>query len=177
MYIGNFVNESGQMIVSDPCYDLNDNELNKILEVLPGQWEFHILKDKRNRVESWTAYHEDFNLDNCQSLELEDQFGVDSGQLGLWDTKYFKNDKVVPLDFINKKGEYEEDWCANTQDTSIENDPWYWFNCSKTIDTEDNAGIVPFGAISQSGYGDGIYFITVFNDIDSRAIVGISVTF
>jgi len=68
--------------------------------------------------------------------KLDFEVGVDSGQAGVFDLSHYWNDSVAP--------------------EVAPEEVWYSMCCAVTL-SECSAGVVPFGAVSSSGYGDGGY--------------------
>jgi hypothetical protein len=77
------------------------------------------------------------------------EVGVDSGQAGIFDGGHYKEDKVVEgIEFENNFAE-----------------PWYNVCCDVTL-ADRGAGVIPFGVVSRSGFGDGGYTCyTIRNEI------------
>jgi hypothetical protein len=83
--------------------------------------------------------------------------GVDYGQVGVFDTKYFRRDEVVPKEYRWKKKPLEPE------------NPWYSLCCDQTLDSVE-AGVIPFGAVSSSGFGDGVYEWDLLRDRNGEAV-------
>ena len=66
--------------------------------------------------------------------------GVDSGQCGFFDDLFYGDDDV----------------CKNMEITVDYGSPWYNMCCDTTL-SEEKCGVVPYGAVSSSGVGDGAY--------------------
>lgn len=167
--LGNFEITSGEMVVSDPCYDL-DTWCMAVVKAKNGTWTSFIeLSDERKwgiRVKSLYAVHEsiegDINTINSQcTTAIQANLGVDSGQLGFFDKINYRNDNVEGV---------------NNVDEPLRPDkPWYSLCCDKTLSGE-RAGVIPYGVVSSSGFGDGNYLGTVKYDNENN-VVAIHVNF
>lgn len=98
------------------------------------------------------------HLDNFEESEIH--VGVDSGQAGFFDLEPFK-----------KQSETEEENGGYGQDT--EHGKFYRSICEQTCDGDGTFAIVPFGAASESGYGDGGYSLYFLRDKDGQVIEAI----
>lgn len=91
--LGSFEVVSGKIIMSDPCYDLHENEsINKIIKVLNGTWDAYIVKPY-GAINKLFIHHNSISLKDIY-LELDydcNKFPVDSGQFGFFDLDNFKN--------------------------------------------------------------------------------------
>lgn len=244
--LGTFDIETGKVIMSDPCYDKGTWCSAGIDGVKNGTYTAAVIMSDEGswgiRVKELHAYHEtlDFpgEIDPVWE-ELGDSIGVDSGQAGIFDEKYYDSDELIPenytytvtnlrhekgymctdgvvrthralrtlvnsmshtdllqhklcteapfgdfkeiVDSIGKGedinvfyfitlghlGHHKEDELIVTRDeTTItinkDSEPKYgntlWYNmcCDNTL-SEKSAGVIPFGCVSSSGYGDGGY--------------------
>jgi len=166
--IGYFKIESGNVRVSDPCYERDAWCSGVLTDVKKGTWNAYVLVSDEgewgSRVKQLLVTHELYR-DNENWKIANFEVGVDSGQAGIFDNKYYKDDSVVArftdLDRKNK--------------TKIcEDEPWFSWCCDKTLGIP-GGGVVPFGAVSSSGFGDGGY-VCFFNknkdgEIDAIKIV------
>jgi len=148
--LGEFQIISGNVIVSDPCYELDIWCLGKLSNVRKGKWEAHILVSDEgawgNRVAELVAEcvepGETGILLGWEPQEFK--VGVDSGQAGIFDREHYRDDSVVKG--VSRKAD----------ETIRPEEPWYSICCDRTL-SEPGAGIVPFGVVSSSGFGDGSY--------------------
>lgn len=166
--LGKFEIRSGKVLVSDPCYDLDT--YGEIDNVRKGEWvaEVSLKECFGMRVSRLYAHHVSFPCDNPFYEEWKEEpitVGVDSGQAGIFDVDYFKNQDVAkdyeylnPDEIINK-GE----------------DDWYSMCCDQTLHTECDAGVIPFGVVSSSGCGDGSY--SCFSIKKNGEVVAIMIDF
>jgi len=148
-FIGEFKIVSGIARVSDPCYK-KDTWCNGTLKVKNGTWMTNIVMfdegDWGDRVGYLIVRHKDYsvNEDSCGLEGVDFEVGVDSGQVGVFDDSFFKDDESV-------KG------LKRMDDRIIcEDEPFYSMCCDRTLH-DGQAGVIPYGAISSSGYGDGRY--------------------
>ena len=142
--LGEFEVVSGRLAVSDPCYDANVCELENVMngtwhasavELYTGSWG--------RRVARLIAVHEDYvneKMSKGQCLGFD--IGVDSGQAGLFDASHYRDSSVIP----NHEGVQEvhpsEIWYKHCYDITL---------------SPLSAGVLPYGVVSSSGYGDGGY--------------------
>jgi hypothetical protein len=153
-----FTVTSNKMVASDPCYQLDTWCQAVIDNVRNGTWYAHVdTKDEGswgNRISALVVYHVDClkNIPNILSLyhqmpKLPFVGGVDSGQFGFFDHASYRNDDAITSDIPL--------WDYTIEDSG---DKFYSACCKKTID-QPSWGILPFGAVSSSGFGDGSYDI------------------
>lgn len=162
-----------KVVLGDPCYSLDS--MNVVDNVLPGTYRTIIrivdCNSWGNRVSRLMAFHENYQHridyeDNnpetlynsytgltCRDSEI---IGVDSGQAGIFDYKYF---------------------CENENERDFNDvNSWYRKVCNITIESEggcmDNACVV-----SSSGYGDGGYRSVLFKTKDTNKVVGFVIDF
>jgi hypothetical protein len=172
----NFVIKSGKIVLSDPCYELGTWCQGVIDKVKNGVWMAEIVDtiDGGGRISRLIAYHIDFptttdNITDDGEL-LPFDGGVDSGQFGYFDfDEYRKDESVIGVKRI----------ADDSQQIICEDEPFYSICCDRTL-SNDMWGVIPFGVISSSGYGDGSYptygiknsdgeyvgFTTIFIDYD-----------
>lgn len=152
-----FTVRSGQIRVSDPCYDKDDDYLGMTLPAKNGEWVAHADFDDMgnwgDRVVSLTAEF----VGKSKTVEVnQGRIAVDSGQAGIFDLDSYKNDKIVE----NVKRIHNDSIC--------EDEPWYSICCDRTL-SKNQWGVVPNGVVSSSGFGDGCYEVTYFSDKDGLA--------
>lgn len=161
-YLGK-IRIDGKMTISDPCYEPGIWSALEV-KVAPGWYKcFADVKDMGawgTRICSLSAIREDY-ADDVESLDWTSpcSVGVDSGQMGIYDTDYFKE---------------------NQPDDEWENpDSWYRRVCALTYDEEGKrfeADIIDgLGCVSSSGYGDGNYDVITY--VTNDYIVGAKVVF
>ena len=154
--IGRFEIETNKIRVSDPCYE-KECKYNGVIEnVKDGTWKAKIVvfdegDDWGHRIGYLVCSHEDYIVDVQDSrggwIREGFEVGVDSGQVAIVDDKYFKDNEVVKN--THRIGG-DNNWPI------AEDEPWYSICCDRTL-SKDSAGLIPFGAVSSSGYGDGVY--------------------
>jgi hypothetical protein len=167
--LGEFEVISGELVVSDPCYKNDDPKrdmelglLANLSNVRKGTWNAVIEQSNEHdwgmRVASLVAFHSDFPGGfqvgySAISEEKIFECGVDSGQLGIFDREHYRDDAIgVP-------GEICPD------------EPWYSMCCTTTLGKPNQAGVIPFGVVSSSGFGDGCYKChVIYNDGDGEVV-------
>ena len=161
---------SGKMVCSDPCYELDTWCQGVIDKVRNGKWEAGIATSDEGswgeRISHLWVFNVDAVVNNPQILRdietfkgatLPYAFGVDSGQFGFFDFAHYRNDESAKdLKKYNFGGDF------SMKETG---DEWYRVCCDLTLGT-DSWGVVPFGAVSSSGYGDGSYEVRGIKDND-----------
>ena len=146
-YLGEFVNESGVFMVSDPCYEIGTWCQGQLNDVATGKWSAYVNKSDEGewgiRCAELVVEHE--SIEDAGELSIEVcsfEVGVDSGQAGIFDLKYYANDEAFASE------ENPENKFGDTK--------FYNFCCDLTL-SEISAGVIKYGAVSSSGYGDGAY--------------------
>ena len=89
----------------------------------------------------------------CKCVEQSFEVGVDSGQAGFFDDAFYQNDTV-----------FEE---LPAPGFAI-GDLWYRHVCDITL-SKMSAGVLPYGAVSSSGFGDGGY--TCYTHADENGVI------
>lgn len=150
---------SGKMILSDPCYELGTWCQGEISNVKNGEWVGIIEQSDEG---DWGVRNSRLISLNVDALvknpKLEQKLmsygelipftgGVDSGQFGHFDFDNYRKDENV----INSPKVFDDEWEQES------GDKWYRACCYQTLKTDDNFGVVPYGVVSNSGYGDGSY--------------------
>lgn len=149
-----------QMRVSDPGYDDSVWCYGIIPDCATGNWEAAVAYSDEGefgeRVALLTARHissmRSFSI--CDQVWMDEEYihykgwstcdfemGVDSGQAGLFDDAHYRDNSV----FVGMP-EPEHKFGI----------PWFNYCCDLTLG-ERQAGVLPYGAVSSSGYGDGCY--------------------
>jgi hypothetical protein len=185
-----FDQTSDKMIVSDPSYDYIAKEhepgsglmkLNLVLDnVAKGKWRALLLINSlhidqnaallcfSDENEKWKKDREFINYSIFGDWKKVGTIGVDSGQAGIYDLKYYRDDNVVPKK-ISK----------NSETSSALNSPgkeWFEMNNNLTSEPTDYGGVMKYGTVSASGHGDGLYNVYVLRDNKSK-IVGVKIIF
>ena len=158
--VGSFVNESGRFAISDPCYEPDVWCRGELENIKAGTWNAEVgMTDAGSgwgvRVAMLIATHESCDEDagiDLTERRAEFEVGVDSGQAGIFDAKYYRDDSVFGVSEGDETGEV-----------------WYDHCCSATL-SEARVGIIPFGVVSSSGYGDGGYECVYYTDADNHVV-------
>lgn len=163
--IGHFTVESGKLIVTDPCYSTEDVDMQVHLDhAKNGKWSAFISYTDDDIVEAITAYFGEKKASGkwhvCDRL-----IGVDSAQAGIFDAAVFRRDESVP-------GEVENVYGIEMHEEGLK----YYVACSDAVTSDDQGGTLPGGAVAMSGYGDGLYEVSIKYNI-SKEIVGVKINF
>ncbi|RAV14393.1 DUF4241 domain-containing protein [Paenibacillus contaminans] len=161
--LGKFQVESGKLVVSDPCFDLNDVPVMGVLEnARNGVWNGLV---EKTELDDWGevcsklfAHHNNNSIDDLQWVRCDFIIGVDSGQAGIFDiVKYRLSDSET-----------------ENQDPDADSD-WYLACCDIT-ESNDEAGVIDGGVVSRSGMGDGGYQAFLAKD-EREQIIGVKIVF
>lgn len=156
-FLGDFEMTSPVMRVSDPCYERDVWCCGTFDKCKLGTWEAGVLKTERGvwgaRCAVLAVRHKDTGPDFSVIrenkvyrmtdgwLEQPINVGVDSGQAGFYDEVFYQDDSIF-------KG-----MPAPEHDFG---ELWYNHVCDITL-SRMLAGVIPYGAVSSSGFGDGGY--------------------
>ena len=127
---------SGHVNLSDPCYSVGTWCGKYNVPAKNGEWVVNVERSDQgvwgNRVAGFTAYHKDHYGINL--LPIDQDFGVDSGTFGIFDSDNYKGD------------------------TDDDERKWYFAVCEHTFGGAQ-AGVIDDGSgfVSSSGFGDGSY--------------------
>ena len=180
---------SGEVRVTDPCYDETTWCSAEVSNVKNGIWNAWAKKSDEKGSEGRCAdlfvWHTDYQKDKVfgiierikkgeeefdrikggmGQIRIPAEIGVDSGQAGVFDSKFFKDDKVA-------KGVER----IYTKEAICVDEPWYSLCCDRTLNDE-GWGVIPYGAVSSSGWGDGGY--TAYKCLNaSKEVIGIRIVF
>ena len=159
-----------EVYVTDPCYSVPTWCQKKLNNVLPGEWICTMIYDElegTGRNAELVLVHKDYQT--AQHLyDWYGDFGVDSGQAGVFDAASYRNDsaaeaiQVPNLDFV-------------LPGHDIEGDLWYEKMCKFTLG-EDGWGSYDSGVVSSSGWGDGMYPLYAAENEDGK-VVAMQLTF
>ena len=155
--LGEFEMTSPVMRVSDPCYERDVWCCGTVDHCKLGTWEAGVLKTDEGewgtRCAVLAARHKDTGPDfnaihsgnvrkmTSKCVEQPFEVGVDSGQAGFFDDAFYQNDTI-----------FEEQPASNF----ATGDFWYRHVCDITLG-KMLAGVLPYGVVSSSGFGDGGY--------------------
>jgi hypothetical protein len=137
--VGTFLCESGVLRVTDPCYSKGTWCAGTVPNCRKGTWIAEI--DRKNcgewgnRISRLTVTHELGGVGSDEDAGFE--VGVDSGQAGVFDDRRYPEDP--------------------------DESSFYEHCCHLTL-SRPSCGVLKFGAVSSSGYGDGGYAATVRRD-------------
>lgn len=146
--VGTFEIETGVVRVTDPCYDRDVWCSGSLENVKTGKWNafanisYNGMWDGMVK-ELCVSHIEHRNNGSWETAPFE--VGVDSGQAGVFDDKYYKDDNIV-----------KDVARINDVEAICKDEPWYSICCDRTL-SEKRVGVIPFGAVSSSGFGDGGY--------------------
>jgi hypothetical protein len=161
--LGAFHIASGKAIVSDPCY-----EVDPTAAVAVQSGEYTALISKKH-LPDWGERVSELQviltskLDQPRSWRLNQDplIGVDSGQAGIFDAHYYRDDTAVTAEDFGPV-----DWKCNG--------PFYSACGSHTL-SDQRAGVLRFGVVAASGLGDGIY--RVYKLKDDQGVYGFRIVF
>lgn len=142
--LGTFEIKNPRVMVSDPCYSIGTWCQGSVDNVHTGTWKAHIVTSDEGkwgvRPAELHAVLASLNPSRELSWTKEEfEVGVDSGQAGIFDMEHYKDDSVIG----DLPCEFDHDW--------------YGMVAHVTLKDERQAGTIPFGVVSSSGYGDGGY--------------------
>ena len=160
--LGSFEVVSGKLAVSDPCYDPDVWCRGELENCKIGTWNASIVEKHMgtwgHRICRLIAVHEDYIHASSLIREVAGfEVGVDSGQAGIFDASHYQDDSVVPDDGHKHLFEGEEA------------EPWYDYCCDITLSVQ-SAGVLPFGCVSSSGFGDGGYDCYIWRNSDGQIV-------
>jgi hypothetical protein len=176
--LGSFEVESGKINITDPCYKPGTWCGSFDLPAKNGKWLAHInyadYGEWGIRAASLTVFHEELSGSRWVAVSKDNvDCGVDSGQLGVFDSKYYQNNEIGKEQL--EKANLSKDMIESHR--SCGNEDWYIMCCDKTLDDNKSAaGIIPFGVVSSTGFGDGNYDVALSKD-DEGNIVQVVATF
>jgi len=146
------INLGPEVYVTDPCYSVPTWCQKKLDNVLPGEWVVSMIYDElggSNRNAELYLIHKDYQTTRGLSFDWLGDFGVDSGQAGVFDAASYRDDAYAAG---ITTPEYDFFLPGDPQ----EGDAWYEKMCKFTL-AADGWGTYAAGAVSSSGYGDGMY--------------------
>jgi len=159
--IGTFELTMPTIRVSDPCYEKGLCGSEILENCLTGTWEAGVDYQEK-RVGALAIRHKTsgpqfsvFNNANYNSRVKSAPFfaAVDSGQCGFFDDVHYRDAMVCAGVKYPFEGDKSKDF----------GHPWYTLCSQITLDTE-MAGVIPYGVVSSSGFGDGNYEVFVTRD-------------
>ncbi len=172
IFIGKFMIESGKLLVKDPGYEIIDGRAfsDKIITITNGVWNAYIKRDidDNTRISELIIYYDNFKDNKLNNWKQITTVDVDTGQAGFFDYTHFRND--MDIDSSQNLARYVK--------IKDKGDKWYAMCCAITYDDKNktfNSGVIPFGAVASSGYGDGLY--DVFGIKLNNKLVGLKIVF
>lgn len=162
--LGGFVVDDGRLIISDPCYD-HDDAWVTLTDVTNGEWTAYTERviSHGARIAALEVRAAGVDRDACEWSVHHEDAGVDSGQCGIW-----RSDAQLG------QGEWTDGHQAS----------FYHRSCEATRyppgpdpfdEGQSRGSVMPEGAVSSSGHGDGSYPILVARR--SGRVVGVRVEF
>lgn len=165
--LGEFEVKSGKIRATDPCYDLKtwcagDFRARK------GTWTAGAVRVRDmqmgERVMYLGAAAPGTSLERLMEMAQEPgilqdsgiDVGVDSGQCGLFDAEAFASPGNEDALKVVVDGHPDQKFMAGLQ-KDRDNGLFYAACCALTCADGLNAGILPMGCVSESGFGDGSY--------------------
>lgn len=150
--LGDFVNETGILLIADPGHDERSGIL--LEQTRKGTWRGYSLGNKDGvLIAALYARHSDCEALTAAGSEWEPlaaSLGVDSGMAGIFDVDYFRFGDIIPEEPRSKYPGLSR---------------WYRA-CMDQAASESRAGVIPYGVVSEAGYGDGLYPVWVCKDSD-----------
>ena len=153
--LGTFELTQSVMRVSDPCYERDVWCCGTVDNCKIGTWEAGVfVRDEGEWGERMAVLAVRFAEDGPRFEEITRatdkglkgwtmcrfEVGVDSGQAGIFDDAHYMDNSIF------------EDVAKSDY-----GDEWYNHCCDITL-SRMQAGVLPFGVVSRSGYGDGGYY-------------------
>lgn len=158
--LGYFDVEFGLLIVIDPCETGYELPVGQPLQVSNGKWRGTVTRGiDRKTITALIVTKADVAFRDDLVIIEYGKVTVSSGQLGIFDFRYYRDDRFVPPlpKIFDEFGEIFYNHC-----------------CIKTLSSR-GCGLFPFGIVTTTGYGDGVYDIFLLKD--EEEIVGIRVNF
>lgn len=164
--LGDFEVTSGQLVVSDPCYELNRETIimGVLDDVVPGTWVGQV---EKMEVRDWgeacaklTAYHRSVaeQMEHLEWVKCSFIVGVDSGQAGIFELNKYR---IPDSDALETNTDSDSDW---------------YFACCDITERGHEAGVLDGGVVSRTGMGDGTYGVYTATNQQNQ-IVGVKIVF
>jgi len=146
--VGTFETKSDELRITDPCYDKDVWCCGTVKNCEIGKWSAFLIDSNEGdwgiRIAQNIAIFGDVSVKEAQKILDEEKWksekfsvGVDSGQAGIFDDSQYPDDEV-------ERGEYGDD-------------TKFYGKCCDLTSGENSGGVLDFGVVSSSGYGDGGY--------------------
>jgi len=163
------INLGTSVYVTDPCYSAPTLYQLKFDNVLPGEWVVSMIYDElggTGRNAELYLVHKDHQSSRGLSFDWFGDISVDSGQAGVFDAASYRDDSAA-----GSLGAPEINFAYGRFE---EGDAWYESICKFTLG-EDGWGSYDSGAVSSSGWGDGMY--PVYGAEEDGKIVALQLSF
>jgi len=152
--LGVFNVKGDKIIATDPCYNKNNDGNYVIDNCMPGVWRaVAVLTDDTEgwgcRVSYLMISRENFESFKIKEETVRDVIGVDSGQAGFFDYNFYPAGKREGGGFNDPVSDF---------------DLFYDQCCTATLGKRQADTVNKIGAVSASGYGDGVYDLTLWKD-------------
>lgn len=159
---GTFCVTSGKLVLSDPCYGLDVWCMEKVDGVKKGTWKFYGIQSDEgpfgSQISAIYAVHTDAETVSVDVEDIDD-LGVVSGQFGVFDVDFYRNDSQFPDDFVPK----------------VEAGDKFYRACRDLTLSDMSGGVLKGGGVVSSGYGEGCYDGGLY--LWEGEIVGVFVSF
>lgn len=155
---------SGKVIVSDPCYEVDNGGNHTLQNVKNGIWTTTKINSDEGewgiRTASIEAYIDQTPKEHEYQLEFNADVYVDSGQAGFFDLDGYRNLSLFTAELppVYPGFEPEENLPAEEKDAET----FYGICCNITL--RNKTGVLPYGIVSDTGYGDGSYDLFLRKD-------------
>lgn len=156
---GTFECTGNKLMISDPGYSVGTWCQGVLDNVVPGTWKAGaVISDEKmmgKRVGTLYVTHSSMTEEDIEKLPVTKAdfvVGVDSGQAGIFDSQHYRDDSVVTEPVVG--GLFDT---IHIQPTGDAGEKWYDLCCSKTLQRINFGGVIPYGVVSTSGFGDGAY--------------------
>lgn len=165
--VGWFNLPSGKAVVCDPCYMYEECPTRRSalvrhsIDVVKGSWGVQVKQGRDGRNARLLAVSQFVGVEDGprKKFVFEGAIGVDSGQVGIFDAEHGRDD--TPFDAA---------WFAQFANPFHDDNRWYAGVSNLTLRTPISAGVYEFGAVSESGYGDGCYDLIVTKNYRGEAV-------
>ncbi len=147
--LGELMIVSGAVTICDPCYapPIAASITGYLAGVLPGRWCAHVWRTRASvagsrRIAFLVMSHRDHAYDVAAAVwNRQADVGVDAGMAGIFDAAHYRDEAAVANEVVTP---------FNAESR--------WFDlCANRALGEAGAGVIPFGCVSTSGLGDGMY--------------------
>jgi hypothetical protein len=158
------INLGTEIYVTDPCYSVPTWCQLKVGDVLPGEWIATVIYDElggSNRNAEIHLVHKDHQAAGNLMYDWIGDFGVDSGQAGVFNAASYRDDAAAER-IVTPQVDF-------SIGRHMEGDAWYEAMCKFTL-AENGWGAYDEGVVSSSGYGDGMYAAYGAYDEDGKLV-------